>query len=100
MSDTIILVPEMILPSPTAAVQSGDALAVCDHRIALIGRPEALLERWPDARVEALPDCLVMAGLINAHQHGRGISQIQLGYHDDFLETWIQSRRGRGVLDA
>jgi 5-methylthioadenosine/S-adenosylhomocysteine deaminase len=28
------------------------------------------------------------------------LSQIQLGYHDDFLETWIANRRGRGVLDT
>ncbi len=99
MSDTIILVPEMILPSPTAADKVGDAVAVRDHRIARIGGLEELLNLWPDARVEALPDCLIMAGLVNAHQHGRGISQIQLGYYDDFLELWINARRGRGVLD-
>src|ERR1700731_1966048 len=30
---------------------------------------------------------------------GRGLSQIQLGQHDSFLETWIASRRSRGPLD-
>ena len=99
MSDTIILVPDMILPSPTAADMAGDAVVVRNHRIAAIGKPKELLELWPDAEVEALTDCLIMAGLVNAHQHGRGISQIQLGYHDDFLELWISGRRGRGVLD-
>ena len=34
-----------------------------------------------------------------AHQHGRGISQVQLGYAEDFLELWIASRRARGALD-
>lgn len=99
MSDTIILVPEMILPSPTAADKAGDAVALRDHRIAAIGEPEELLKRWPDAEVEVLTNCVIMAGLVNAHQHGRGISQIQLGYQDDFLELWIGARRGRGVLD-
>jgi cytosine/adenosine deaminase-related metal-dependent hydrolase len=64
-----------------------------------IGPQEELLVRCPDAQIERLPNCLVMPGLVNAHQHGRGISQIQLGYHDNFLELWIASRRGRGVLD-
>lgn len=41
-----------------------------------------------------------MPGLVNAHQHGRGLSQIQLGYPDDFLEPWIAGRRARGALDG
>src|SRR5690606_37855726 len=44
--------------------------------------------------------CLLMPGLVNAHQHGRGLSQIQLGYPDDFLEPWIAGRRARGVLNG
>ena len=40
-----------------------------------------------------------MPGLVNAHQHGRGLSQVQLGYPDDRLERWIARRRGRGPLD-
>lgn len=68
-------------------------------RIVDTGDRETLLRRCAGARVEALPGCLLMPGLINAHQHGRGISQLQLGYHDDFLELWISSRRGRGILD-
>ena len=97
---TTILVPEAILPrADSASLRVGVAIAVEDSRIAAIDTPEQLRLRWPAGIVLDLPGCLVMPGLINAHQHGRGLSQIQLGYQDDFLEPWISNRRGRGVLD-
>src|SRR6266481_80881 len=98
---TTILVPEAILPrADSASLRVGVAIAVENSRIAAIDRPEQLRLRWPAGTMLDLPGCLIMPGLVNAHQHGRGLSQIQLGYHDDFLETWIASRRGRGVLDS
>ena len=60
----------------------------------------SLRAELPQAHVKWLPGTLLMAGFVNAHQHGRGISQIQLGYSDDFLEPWIAGRRARGLLDA
>jgi 5-methylthioadenosine/S-adenosylhomocysteine deaminase len=101
MTDTIVLQPEYLLPGPSAAgLLKGAALAVVANRVAAVAEPASLAARWPDARVIALPDCIVMPGLVNAHQHGRGLSQIQLGYHDTFLESWIAGRRARGPLDA
>jgi cytosine/adenosine deaminase-related metal-dependent hydrolase len=98
---TTILAPDFLLARPQAqSLAAGLALAIVEERIAQIDEPKALRERWPRAEFIALPGCIVMPGLVNAHQHGRGLSQIALGYHDDFLETWIASRRGRGVLDA
>ena len=97
---TTILVPEaMLARAESASLRVGVAIAVEDSRIAAIDTPEQLRRRWPAGTMLDLPGCLVMPGLINAHQHGRGLSQIQLGYHDDFLEPWISNRRGRGVLD-
>ena len=32
---------------------------------------------------------LVLPGFVNAHHHGRGLSGIQLGAPDDFLERWL-----------
>jgi 5-methylthioadenosine/S-adenosylhomocysteine deaminase len=95
-----ILVPEAVLPrAESASLRIGAAIAVENSTIAAIDTAEQLRVRWPAATVLDLPGCLIMPGLINAHQHGRGLSQIQLGYHDDFLEPWISNRRGRGVLD-
>jgi 5-methylthioadenosine/S-adenosylhomocysteine deaminase len=95
-----ILVPEAVLSFPdTASLRVGAGVAVEGSWIAAVDAPEQLRIRWPTATVVDLPDCLLMPGLVNAHQHGRGLSQIQLGYHDDFLEPWISNRRGRGILD-
>ena len=100
MADTIILEPELLLATADPADLRRDvAIAVRGDRIAAIDGPETLRARWPNARIEPLPGCLLLPGLVNAHQHGRGISQIQLGYSDDLLEIWINSRRGRGHLD-
>jgi imidazolonepropionase-like amidohydrolase len=87
---TTILAPDFLLPRPQAqSLAAGLALAIVEERIAQIDEPKALRERWPRAEFIALPGCIVMPGLVNAHQHGRGLSQIVLGYRDDFLETWI-----------
>src|SRR3712207_113708 len=101
MAEAIILVPEAILPSARAAVlDTGTALAVSADRISGVGPTSILMSHNPAALVINLPGCVLMPGLVNAHQHGRGLSQIQLGYPDNFLEIWISNRRGRGVLDA
>ncbi len=95
-----ILLPEYLLPTADPdSLRNGMAVAVAGRRIAAIDSPQVLRRRWPDARTEDLDGCIVMPGLVNAHQHGRGISQVQLGYADDFLELWINSRRARGSLD-
>jgi len=100
-SGATIIFPGQFLPRPSAAALcSGMGIAVVAARVAEVAEAAVLRARWPSAQYVELPDCLVMPGLVNAHQHGRGLSQVQLGYHDDFLETWIASRRGRGVLDA
>lgn len=95
-----ILQPEYLLPTADPdSLQNGMAIAIAGNHIAAVDSPGVLQERWPEARTEDLDGCIVMPGLVNAHQHGRGISQIQLGYADDFLELWINSRRARGSLD-
>lgn len=100
MADAIILEPELLLATADPAdLRRGVAIAVRGDRVAAIDGVETLRARWPNARIEPLPGCLVLPGLVNAHQHGRGISQVQLGYSDDLLEIWINSRRGRGSLD-
>lgn len=100
MKDTIVASDYLLARPQARTLAAGLALAIVEGRIAQIDEPNVLRERWPRAEFIALPGCIVMPGLVNAHQHGRGLSQIQLGYHDDFLETWIASRRGHGVLDA
>jgi 5-methylthioadenosine/S-adenosylhomocysteine deaminase len=99
LTETLILSPELVLASPhQGAPQPHTAVVVTQDRIAAVTSLEAARLRWPNATQVDLPDCLLMPGLINAHQHGRGLSQIQIGYHDLPLEQWIAQRRGRGIL--
>jgi cytosine/adenosine deaminase-related metal-dependent hydrolase len=83
--------PELLLPDQAVLVEDGRILAV--------DLLTELLQRWPDADVERLDDCVLMPGFINAHQHGRALDSVQLGQTDDILETWIAQRRGRGAPD-
>ena len=100
MTETLILKPEYLLAGPSSAeLVRGVAVAVVGGRIAEVAELAALLRRWPVADVIDLDGCLLTAGLVNAHQHGRGLSQLQIGYHDRPLETWLQQRRGRGLFD-
>lgn len=76
------------------------AVAIEGDRILDIGLAADLATRYISAEREQFPDAILMPGFVNAHQHGRGLSQIQLGYPDDQLEPWIARRRGRGAPDA
>ena len=76
------------------------AVAIEGDRITDIGLAADLAARHRTAVRECLPDAILIPGFVNAHQHGRGLSQIQLGYPDDQLEPWIARRRGRGAPDA
>ena len=97
-SGTIIVEAGYVLTSPKELLKHA-AVAVQGNRIMSVRPSKVQRKAWPDAKVLSFPNCLVMAGLVNGHQHGRGLSQIQLGYHDDFLEPWIMGRRARGALD-
>jgi 5-methylthioadenosine/S-adenosylhomocysteine deaminase len=96
-----ILVPELLLshPDPRSLIAAA-AVAVDGGTIRAVGKVEDLQREFPGFEPRHLDGCVLLAGFVNAHQHGRGIGQVQLGYKDDFLEPWIASRRARGVIDA
>ena len=45
------------------------------------------------------PNYIVFPGLVNAHHHGRGVTNLQMGACDNSLETWILSGWGRRPHD-
>ena len=89
---------DWLLPGPEAAPIANGGVAVdATGRIVALGPVRTL----PDApgRIEDLGHAVLMPGLVNAHQHGRGVSQLLMGYPDLPLEPWIAGRRRHGPPD-
>ena len=59
-----------------------------------LGSIGELRQRYPDAEEVGGDDHLVMPGLIDAHQHGRPVSPVELGCWDETLELWLLEQRG------
>ncbi len=78
----------------------GAAVRIEGNRITEVGDAQAVLGAHPGAAVWELPNCLVMPGLVNAHQHGRGLSDLQQGFRDDLLELVIATRLQRRPQDC
>lgn len=78
-------------PSRMAAgglVEDG-AVAVEGDRIAAVGPYAELKARYPQAEEHGSDRYVVIPGLINTHHHGWGLTSAQLGFVDDYLESWI-----------
>jgi len=73
--------------SGEAGILRDGAVAVQGARIAEIGDWRSIRRRHPRARVLGDGKQLVMPGLIDAHSHGRGLSPIQKGVLNDYLEN-------------
>ena len=97
-----LLKPAWLLPDPARGlVHANWAVLVEDGRVAALGPVGELADpAGRAADVVELPGALLAPALVNAHQHGRGISQLLLGYPDDQLEPWIAQRTRRGAPDA
>lgn len=96
----LVLEADHVLRDAASPVITGGAVAVHDGIIAACGSASDIRAAYPGAETVSLGHACLMPGLVNAHQHGRGLSQVQLGFPDDSLEPWIARRRGRGVPDV
>lgn len=99
MAKELRLFPDVVLAGADFAERRGVGLSIVDGVIAEIADAAHLRARPDDAEIVELPGQAVMAGFVNAHQHGRGITQFQLGFGDDVLEVWMPGLRRAGVLD-
>ena len=88
----------VVVSADAAPIKDGGVL-VEDGKVASIGRADELVQRFPDAAVLGSAGDVVIPGLIDAHQHGRGISNIQRGVDDSFLEQWLTRLRGLWPVD-
>jgi len=95
-----LLAADCVIPGAERPPLRPGAVAVDAGRIVALGTPDDMRACFPAAGLTALGDAILLPGFVNAHQHGRGLSQVQLGYPDDQLEPWIARRRGRKAPDA
>ncbi len=89
-SEIIIMRGRHVLTDPRlkAAGLIGDgAVAIVDGLVAETGVFRDLDAKYPGARVLGDGTQLLLPGLVDAHSHGRGLSPIQKGVRNDFLEN-------------
>ena len=65
---TTIYSARWVLPVSASPIEDG-AVAVEGQRIAGVGRRAEIVERFPEARHEALGEAAILPGLINTHTH-------------------------------
>lgn len=94
----IILQADRVLTAPGQPALQQAAILVMQGRIRAIG-PVDTVAVPEGADVVALGPTVLMPGLVNAHQHGRGISQLLMGYADRALEPWIAGRKRHAAPD-
>ena len=99
MKQSTIISPGRLLRAHDAPVEEGQSVLVQGTKIVAYGARIELEAANPAASRVELADSILMPGFVNSHQHGRGLSQIQLGYPDQRLELWMAERRRRGVPD-
>ncbi len=76
-----------------------NAILIEDGVIRAIGQAADIVAANRSAELIDLKNHVLMPGFVNAHQHGEGLTPIQLGFPDDVLELWLGRMRRRGSFD-
>jgi 5-methylthioadenosine/S-adenosylhomocysteine deaminase len=90
MADTLIMRGAWMVTDPrlgAAGLVRDGAVAIVDGVVVETGPAAALAPRHPGARILGDGTQLLLPGLVDAHSHGRGLSPIQKGVRNDFLEN-------------
>ena len=82
----VIADPELL---PHDGVVEDGAVAIEGDRIAAVGPYDELRRRFADAEEIGSERHVAIPGLVNTHHHGWGLTTLQLGVLDDYLESWI-----------
>ena len=111
MTETIIMRGAYAITDPrlgASGVILDGAVVIVDGTIMETGPFAAIAPKYPGAGVIGDGTQLLMPGLVDAHSHGRGLSPIQKGVRNDFLENALidwgdahpSARADRGYLCA
>lgn len=76
------------------------AVAVEGDSVVAVGPYDDLKSRYPDAEEIGGDGHVVIPGLVNTHHHGWGLTSLELGFTDDYLESWIIDIWQLKVVDA
>ena len=86
-----LLHPRWVLPIEPWAVLEDTGVLIDGDRIAAVGPVTELRRAYPTAGVTALPNHVLMPGLVNAHTHAA--MTLLRGFADDVaLMTWLRER--------
>ena len=75
-----------VLPSAAGEWLGSAAVLARDGLVVEVGSASDLARRHPGAQRSVAPGCLVLPGLVNAHQHAEGVSTAQMGFADEPFE--------------
>lgn len=78
-----------VLPDASAELIDDGAVVWQGESILAVGGFAELRTAYPQAECLQFSNHLIMPGLINAHDHGRGLGTLQMGVPDAPLEIWI-----------
>jgi 5-methylthioadenosine/S-adenosylhomocysteine deaminase len=90
MAEALVIRGKYVLTDPrrkAAGVLRDGAIAVDAGRITAVGPFAEIQASHPRARVLGNGRQMLIPGLVDAHSHGRGMSPIQKGVDNDFLEN-------------
>lgn len=94
-----ILWAGLTMTGPDWEPHANYAVCVDGPRIVAVGRRNELVARYPGARQFGDERLLLMPGLVNSHDHGRGLSTLAGGFADDLLEVWLPALRSVTAVD-
>ena len=86
MSKKIVYGKYLVIDAETI-IPSG-ALFVENDKITDFGKYEEITKKYPADEIIGSSDYMVTPGFVNAHGHGKGITDFQRGAIDNTLETW------------
>ncbi len=87
--NTTLVSASLGLPHASAELEADFAVCIAGNRVLAAGKREDLRARYPLASHEHFDGLLMMPGLVNSHDHGRGLGTASLGIADDILEAWL-----------
>jgi cytosine/adenosine deaminase-related metal-dependent hydrolase len=89
MSSKTLLRSSYLLPAADQTLIEDGAVVWEEGTILEVGQYNDLLSRYPKVNAIEYKNHLALPGLVNAHDHGTGVSYPQMGIPDEPLETWL-----------